>query len=705
MAFLSTIISIAFAVLVMISTTVYSQERPSYGVYGAYTINLHNADFRAFPGVPSCCPRYEDGNGSGLLFGVLYQLPLTTDLRLSLRGSYSGLNGTLERNETGLMSGGVNGNFVHQAVVNISDIGIEPMVQYSPLQSLWVSAGMRAGLLMSKTFSQKEQVTTDGFLFTNGRTTRNEVTNETIAQTSSLLASAVMAVSYDLPLNKKGTMIAAPEVSYTVPFTTMVQGIDWKISQLRLGVAIKWSPLPEFEPIRRNEERKLYDTVKIQVAEPQLAGFIKGKEIQESTTKETDGEIVTTTIFRRTDTLRTAKPNSLEANVTAVGVYPDGKELPVFKIQVEEFTSVLMTPLLPYIFFDEGSAELPQRYDRITESARTSFNEKSVNSADRLKTYYQVLNIIGYRMLQYLKATLTLTGCNTDIGTEKGNTTLSQNRANAVKQYLVSEWGIAESRIKTETRNLPAKSANTLTTDGAQENRRVEIVSTVPEITAPIITDDILRTVSPAVVRFRNTTKHDNEIQTWNLKATQDSKQLTSYNGKSKTPEQIDWNVNSEISTQPLGSQSVSYTLTVSDVNGKTVESSNTIPVEQITVRKKKAERIADKEIQRFSLILFDVRSSEITATNKSIIGIIKPYITATSTVSIVGYTDRLGEAQQNQKLAEERAKITAKELGVNPTMSSVSAVANSEKYAPELPEGRLYTRTVDIIIETLINK
>ena len=102
-------------------------------------------------------------------------------------------------------------------------------------------------------------------------------------------------------------------------------------------------------------------------------------------------------------------------------------------------------------------------------------------------------------------------------------------------------------------------------------------------------------------------------------------------------------------------------------------------------------------------MILFDVRSSEINSDNARIINLIKSYIRPTSTVSVKGLTDRLGNAAQNQSLAEERAKSTAKALGISTNEQNVRGVGNANLYAPELPEGRLYTRTVEIIVETPI--
>jgi len=112
---------------------------------------------------------------------------------------------------------------------------------------------------------------------------------------------------------------------------------------------------------------------------------------------------------------------------------------------------------------------------------------------------------------------------------------------------------------------------------------------------------------------------------------------------------------------------------------------------------------VQDREVNTFSLILFDVRSSDINKANADIIEFIKGYVKPKSTINITGYTDRLGDANANQKLAQDRADATSKTLNVK-QRAAVSAKGNSALYDDRFPEGRLYTRTVDVIVDTRID-
>lgn len=108
-----------------------SQQRPAFGIFGNYNLNMFQADFRSFPGVPSCCPQYQDGTGNGFSAGLLYEIPLSEQLRLALRGGYSSRNGTLKRTENTTVAGNIPGVFEHQVDAVLADIGIEPIVQFN----------------------------------------------------------------------------------------------------------------------------------------------------------------------------------------------------------------------------------------------------------------------------------------------------------------------------------------------------------------------------------------------------------------------------------------------------------------------------------------------------------------------------------------------------------------------------------------------
>ncbi|MBR9975052.1 MAG: OmpA family protein, partial [Bacteroidetes bacterium] len=393
-------------------------------------------------------------------------------------------------------------------------------------------------------------------------------------------------------------------------------------------------------------------------------------------------------------------PPALAADVKAYGLAPDGSEYPVATIRVEEFISSEMRPLLHYVFFDEGKDVIPDRYDRLSPAQAAGFSYLQLKPRDILSTYHHVLNIVGYRLTQYPDATLRIVGTNSDEGIEAGDTALSRRRADAVRDYLVRAWGINERRITVEARNLPEKPSNIGEIDGIQENRRVELYTSVPEVLDPIVIDDTLRTVNPPRVRFRPEVTSDAGITEWSLDVTQDRQTLRHFDGKLDVPTSLDWNVEKERASIPRSDTDLRYRLTVTDAAAQTVTTEpGTLPVEQLTVQRKRSERLGDKEIDRYNLILFDFNSPLLGPRNERIADMIRPRIAPSATVTIAGYTDRIGETPVNQTLSEARAQTAAKALGVAPERAT--GLGETNMYTNDLPEGRFYCRTVTILVET----
>ena len=66
-----------------------------------------------------------------------------------------------------------------------------------------------------------------------------------------------------------------------------------------------------------------------------------------------------------------------------------------------------------------------------------------------------------------------IAGHTDNVGNAKANQQLSEDRANAVKKYLIDK-GIAETRVKTEGFGDTRPVASNKTAEGRQKNRRVE---------------------------------------------------------------------------------------------------------------------------------------------------------------------------------------------------------------------------------------
>ncbi len=133
------------------------------------------------------------------------------------------------------------------------------------------------------------------------------------------------------------------------------------------------------------------------------------------------------------------------------------------------------SPVLNQVFFKTGKSDISENYVLIKDRAHTAaFNESILtNATDR---YKNVLNIVGRQMTAVPEAQIKIVGCNSDSGVEKGNLELSKARAESVKSYLSSVWGIDSSRMTVEARNLPAQPAPADKLGSRAENQRVDII-------------------------------------------------------------------------------------------------------------------------------------------------------------------------------------------------------------------------------------
>jgi len=167
--------------------------------------------------------------------------------------------------------------------------------------------------------------------------------------------------------------------------------------------------------------------------------------------------------------------------VDSYAMLKNGQQEPVAKVIVEEFLTTKFFTLLNYVFYDEGSAVIPSRYHLFTkpEEAENFNPEIQFINFEILDVYYDIINIIGFRLRTDKKSNITLQGCNSNTGIEAGNLDLSKKRAESIKNYLVLIWKIDTDRIIiAESKNLPNQASNSKVEPllSNEENRRVEIL-------------------------------------------------------------------------------------------------------------------------------------------------------------------------------------------------------------------------------------
>ncbi|MEP7235834.1 MAG: OmpA family protein, partial [Ignavibacteriota bacterium] len=388
---------------------------------------------------------------------------------------------------------------------------------------------------------------------------------------------------------------------------------------------------------------------------------------------------------------------------------------PGFKgLVVKEKKTIDLYAQLPMVFFDQGVGTMPSRYVLFSSPSETQgFSEDTVTST--LNGYYNYLNILGLRLRNNPSAKITITGCNSQEAENEKSVDLSRERAEGVKKYLVEIWGIDPARLALEARKLPENSTLSTTPEGIQENRRVQIKSEDWEIIKPIKREQIIKEPDWRTAMFALT----NGLKPEKIA----SRQLViSHNGStwatindlgditsSKSPE---WNWRSDVTRKlPDDETGLSVQLLITDKNGRVVKSNvDMTGVRQFTQKEVTAEHLADKTRETYNLILFQYNSSEMGKWNHKILDeYVFSQIKGNSDVAVNGYTDILGTPDYNEKLSQNRANATKKDIDAKIKGNVKSIVAKGygktqPLFPNELPEGRYYNRTVQVLIETPVN-
>jgi outer membrane protein OmpA-like peptidoglycan-associated protein len=128
--------------------------------------------------------------------------------------------------------------------------------------------------------------------------------------------------------------------------------------------------------------------------------------------------------------------------------------------------------------------------------------------------------------------------------------------------------------------------------------------------------------------------------------------------------------------------------------------------VKQITIKKKRSETTSDQRLERFSLMLFDFDRAELNSENLGVLALIKQRIQPNSSVTVLGYGDRVGSKEYNRELAFKRCGEVKNFLQLPENRIKIIPIGNDFLlHDNATPEGRSYCRIVQVVIATPLQK
>lgn len=412
------------------------------------------------------------------------------------------------------------------------------------------------------------------------------------------------------------------------------------------------------------------------------------------------------------DTLRgdTLAPTAGDTLFQAGIVTPGGLR-DTLAIDARPVQSTELHPLLPFVFFEQDSAVIPARYVQMDRRELRDFDVERLPRGSTLGVYHQLLNIIGQRMYRLRgnrDAVLTITGCVSQF--ENGDTALARRRAEAVREYIVTAWRLRPERMNVAVRPYPGlpdipSLSEVDTLEGARENQRVELASTVESVLAPVELRDTAFLGSAGLVRFLPPTDTLSEFDYWALNVNiGDSVVDEAVTGFGQPPREIDVEIDRREGLDLRDTLRIYSTFSVRDtlMNEIASDRSREVVILQRGDYMEQPTVVNGKEVAALNLFLFGFDMPEILEFTRQAAPLIRSRVRQNSTVRVIGHTDRIGLPNYNRELSQRRADIAALLLDV-PVQEKIGMGEKSLLYDNETPEGRYYSRTVTVQVETPI--
>ncbi len=579
----------------------------------------------------------------------------------------------------------------HEVLATVGEAGIGGGFSYELAKRWHAVAGVNVGAVFQQSFQTSLHVVEAGESLTDG--TRDTITGTPkVSKKLALIPSFMLGMNFDAPLSNKLWAEPGLEVSFPFGGEAGANGASafrfggmsfWRAVEFQATFALLFDLTPRMETI------PVFVKQEIPVHVPILA--------------EAPVEV--------------PKPS---ASIRAVAISSTGVKSDVVRMTVEEIRTRNADPVLNYIFFDASSSEFPNRYVTYPtpEAAEREFQGSSERHDVKLMDLYrETLNIVGDRLRKFPKARMTLIG-STDNSDDRsvGNSdaallALARKRAEVARNYLMSVWKIDPARLKIEATLLPARPSPSGTEDGRAENRRVEFRaegsdSAMLRLTAPVTVTNIEHLATPDLIRLHPSVTTRAGILRSHATVSAGGIVLQNFgNDSTHTGEEKEWAPTEETLNKLRDSLDIDYD--VSDSAGNHAHAHSSIPLDIIRVTSDRPERI-----ERFSLILFGFDEAQLGTRNDRSIRSAAEMIpnVPVKRVLIQGYTDEMGDPAHNDALSEARANHVKMRLEdllrtelIDPAALDIRSQgrgSHDPPYDNQLPEGRFFSRTVNITIE-----
>lgn len=545
-----------------------------------------SSSFRSVPGIASPGGlRYEPVEGAAHLMGSFgADFPVYRGLRAGLRLDVQTVQlryDAFERAPIATEGGGLMlATLRHDLQTTMTLAGLSPHVRYEPVSWLSVGAGVPLMFITASRYNQT-MVFADpaGIRFIDGSieqvTARGRIPNvRSVIPMVTLFAEAI------LPVSSSGAWVLVPRIGLTQALASVTNDGAISLRSFSAGIGLRYRMSTTNEapvvqptgapPIATEPAVQAPLPLSIRVERDTFVELTRG--ISETMTmlvntaldtiierRDDEGE---QRIVRRKETYRMAvpkPPSVLRAALQLRFVDDEGEVTQDARLSAVRVESRRVVSFVPAVVFDESSTEIPSRYQVLTPQQARSWKETSISGVSSAHWQYQVLNAIGSRMKRMPSTTCTLSG--TDEGGSKDRTSA---RMEAIREYIVTRFGINDSRIQFGhgADNQATLPSGTIAFDQSS-----------PELLAPIeFTVSTIETQLPRVQLVPDVISEAG-VRTWTVEAKLQEATVRSFSGTGAVPGSITWDMNDDIVAEAAFKQPIVLTFHVDDVDDAQTDS------------------------------------------------------------------------------------------------------------------------------------
>ncbi len=387
-------------------------------------------------------------------------------------------------------------------------------------------------------------------------------------------------------------------------------------------------------------------------------------------------------------------------------------------LTVEEFSTTEFLPVLPCIFFGENVSTLSPESHQLSRDEMMNYSTAAARP-DPLGIYAELLNVIGKRLRDYEDAALIITPYIPESPNPK-QLEVAKARAEAVRKYLTTAWGIDRSRLisgtpKNIAEMLPVSVVTGSTSQhsplrttilGTNERSRcVEFTCNDPRILAPVQIGGVNPQTKQQKLEVYLDVRPRGFLRSWRFAA------LAGVSDTVLTTEGITlpYTVTMQLQSEILGRLSNELRLQLSGVDSlnRAGKEEVMVNVYKISLDEKRRQKEPTHVIERHRLLLLDESQAELLPEQQEYLKSIATSLTPQSVITVSGYGTvevRKGKNNIESQMSQiERFMGFVAETFKRATQGitvKTELLGDNDALAAATPQERLYARSVFITIE-----